>query len=285
MLDEIEKEEAVALKAYVRLAIANFAADDSALAPPRIPSQLQTTKANGYGSRKDKDIEKKSRRNSSNSKERSLKALSLPKIPSTNEKEKTWATVARHDQKKARVTPTTKTQAAPMSKLTQLMPVREKSTLKDPSEKRLFFRIPKDHQWYKLSPAGIREVIVQELYILPSPIGRIRPKMIYVYLMRNWSQPLNGLRYRPNSRRCLARPTRAGVPTKKQMKTYCQAGEREYLAVLLAVLLAKTVEESAESAEKIKIDLLSSQESEIDTNNDNMPASATDNLTGGALRL
>lgn len=34
--------------------------------------------------------------------------------------------------------------------------------------------------------------------------------------------------HRAGSRRCLARPTRSGVPTKEQMKTYRQTGEREY---------------------------------------------------------
>ncbi|KHJ35046.1 putative eka-like protein [Erysiphe necator] len=38
--------------------------------------------------------------------------------------------------------------------------------------------------------------------------------------------------HRSDSRRCLARPTRSGAPTKEQMKTYRQAGEREYQAIL-----------------------------------------------------
>ncbi|POS83379.1 hypothetical protein EPUL_003191 [Erysiphe pulchra] len=159
--DEIEKEEAVTLKAYVRLAIVDFAADDTAPAPPRIPAHSRPTKANGYGSRKDRDMAKKvAIATPPNYKEHGLKALSLPKITSTNEKGKTWATVARHGQKKARVTLTTKTQAPPMSKTTQRMPTRGKSKTKDSSDKRPFFRIPKDHQWCKLSPAGICQVIV-----------------------------------------------------------------------------------------------------------------------------
>ncbi|KHJ33125.1 putative eka-like protein [Erysiphe necator] len=40
--------------------------------------------------------------------------------------------------------------------------------------------------------------------------------------------------HRSDSRRCLARPTRLGTPTKEQMKTYRQAGEREFQAVLRA---------------------------------------------------
>ncbi|KHJ30786.1 putative eka-like protein [Erysiphe necator] len=51
--------------------------------------------------------------------------------------------------------------------------------------------------------------------------------------------------HRSDSRRCLARPTRSGAPTKEQLKTYRQAGERE----LQALLRAKATEESAATAE------------------------------------
>ncbi|POS86946.1 hypothetical protein EPUL_001358 [Erysiphe pulchra] len=38
--------------------------------------------------------------------------------------------------------------------------------------------------------------------------------------------------HRSDSRICLARPTRSGAPTKEQIKTYRQAGEREHQTVL-----------------------------------------------------
>ena len=40
--------------------------------------------------------------------------------------------------------------------------------------------------------------------------------------------------HRSDSRRCLARPTRSGAPTKEQLKTYRQAGEREFQALVRA---------------------------------------------------
>ncbi|POS85077.1 hypothetical protein EPUL_003412 [Erysiphe pulchra] len=40
--------------------------------------------------------------------------------------------------------------------------------------------------------------------------------------------------HRSDIRRCLVRPTRSGAPTKEQIKTYRQAGERHYQAILRA---------------------------------------------------
>ncbi|POS86625.1 hypothetical protein EPUL_003798 [Erysiphe pulchra] len=66
-----------------------------------------------------------------------------------------------------------------------------------------------------------------------------------------------------------------------QIKTYRQAGEREYQAVILA----KAAEESAAPVDKLNSDLASSQISEVDVDIDNIPASSVENSTGGALRL
>lgn len=87
--------------------------------------------------------------------------------------------------------------------------------------------------------------------------------------------------HRSDSRRCLARPTRSGAPTKEQMKTYRQAGEREYQAILRA----KAAEESVAPVEKLNADLPSSQISDVDVDIDNIPASSVENSTGDALRL
>ncbi|KHJ36167.1 hypothetical protein EV44_g3479 [Erysiphe necator] len=59
LVDAIEKEKAVAFKAYIRLAIANFAASDSASTLPRIYSHSLLIKSNGSNSEKDKNIVKK----------------------------------------------------------------------------------------------------------------------------------------------------------------------------------------------------------------------------------
>ncbi|KHJ32658.1 putative eka-like protein [Erysiphe necator] len=87
--------------------------------------------------------------------------------------------------------------------------------------------------------------------------------------------------HRSDSRRCLARPTRSGAPTKEQLKTYRQAGEREYQAIIRA----KAAEELAASAKINNIEITSSQDSEVDNNIDNIPASPADISTGDAIRL
>ncbi|POS88253.1 hypothetical protein EPUL_000078 [Erysiphe pulchra] len=42
-------------------------------------------------------------------------------------------------------------------------------------DNRLFFRLPVEHEWRNLSPAGIREIVVKILSILPAQIGTIKP--------------------------------------------------------------------------------------------------------------
>ncbi|KHJ30784.1 putative eka-like protein [Erysiphe necator] len=44
-----------------------------------------------------------------------------------------------------------------------------------PTDKRLFLRLPQEHEWRKLSSAGIREVIVKKLSISPTLVGKIKP--------------------------------------------------------------------------------------------------------------
>ncbi|KHJ33802.1 putative eka-like protein [Erysiphe necator] len=307
---------------------------------------------------------------------------------------------------------------------------KHKSTKAAPTEKRLFVRLPLKHEWRKLSPAGIREVIVNKLAISPSLFGKIKPvdsgfalspcrtearenilnagnglflsgaklepatnsipvilptvplsiqkvqgqievsssmlieeierassiQLAHVKLFvrnkaeaphRTWmayfsKTPRIGFRvfdesgiarpfkkqqsiefckryngnhltknctrvppcgncgftnhseelcmaatkcrncggpHRSDSRRCLARPTRLGAPTKEQMKTFRQVGEREYQAVLRA----KVAEESANSAENINIDLTCSQDPEVDGDIKNIPASPIENSTGDAI--
>ncbi|POS85720.1 hypothetical protein EPUL_002654, partial [Erysiphe pulchra] len=48
--DEIEREEVVAFKAYLRLAIANFAAVDTSPVPPQIPSHTRPKRNGVHGS-------------------------------------------------------------------------------------------------------------------------------------------------------------------------------------------------------------------------------------------
>lgn len=55
------------------------------------------------------------------------------------------------------------------------MHIRKNSPTLAPADKRFFVRLPQEHEWRKLSPKGIREVIVQKLAISPSLFGKIKP--------------------------------------------------------------------------------------------------------------
>ncbi|KHJ30634.1 putative eka-like protein [Erysiphe necator] len=57
--DEIEVEEVAAFKAYLQLAIANFAAVDNSPIPPKIPSHSRPSKGSSHGLGKDKITAKK----------------------------------------------------------------------------------------------------------------------------------------------------------------------------------------------------------------------------------
>ncbi|KHJ33976.1 putative eka-like protein [Erysiphe necator] len=431
--DDVEKEEVEAFKAYLRLAIANFAAVDTSPNPPKVPTHSRPTKCSNYGLRKDKNILK----NVAIATPQIMKSVAstggntqevhkLPKNPKINQN--TWATIARNGQKKARVILSNKKQVASVS---QSMIIKEKSQTTS-IDKRLFARISKEHEWLKLSPAGLREVIVKKLSISQSLIGKIKPvhsgfalspcnneareailtagnglfmtgakleqatnwtpviiptvptsirkehgkaqvsssmlteevervcsiRPTHVKLYgrnkteaphRTWmayfsKSPRAGFRvfdesgiarqfkkqklldfctrcnghhpekncsrapscgncgstnhseevcmattkcrncggpHRSDSRRCLVRPTRSGAPTKEQMKTYRQAGERKYQAILRS----KAAEESAAPVDNLNADLANSQVSEVDVDIDNIPASCVENSTAGAMRL
>ncbi|POS82134.1 hypothetical protein EPUL_006813, partial [Erysiphe pulchra] len=435
--EEIEIDEVLAFKAYLRRAIANFAATDSSPSLPLIPSHthpsrsngnLMSTNKNGKNTKKVMIATPHIVPNSAPNRRKTQEVV-LPKIPQSYEK--TWATVAQNGQKKARVAVSNKIQAAPHTKVSQRQPAKDKPTTSG-SDKRIFVRIPEDHEWRKLSPAGMREVVVKKLSISPSLIGRIkpvhsgfalspcsteareailkagnglflsgaklesatnwvpviiptvpssirkehgdlevnssmladevervcsvRPAHLKLYGRNNseaphrtWMaffskapragfrvfdesgiarpfkkrQPLEfckrcnghhptkncsrapscgncgstnhsedlcmaktkcrncGGPHRSDSRRCLARPTRLGAPTKEQMKAYRQAGEREYQAVLRA----KAAEEAAASTENINIEIISSQCSEPNSNFENSQASPVVQSTGDASCL
>ncbi|KHJ35727.1 putative eka-like protein [Erysiphe necator] len=87
--------------------------------------------------------------------------------------------------------------------------------------------------------------------------------------------------YCSDSRGCLALPTRLGAPTKEQLKTYRQIGEREFQAVLRA----RAAEENVAANENGNIEITSSQCAELTTNFENSQASPVIQSTGDALRL
>lgn len=440
--DDIEKEEVVAFKAYLQLAIANFAAVDTSPNLPKIPLHSRPKKDISYGVGKDKTAGNKIAvavpRNilsTESSAKKVQETFSLSKTPKAVEN--TWATVARKGMKKARVTLNTEIQVASVRKPAQSVTNKDKPTSSasssvDTSDRRLFVRLPQEHEWRKLSPAGIRESIVRKLSISPALIGKIKPvrsgfalspcsteareailnagnglflsgaklepatnwasvliptvpssirkehgeveisssllsdeiervcsmRPVYVKLYgrnkpeaphRTWmafflKTPRIGFRvfdesgiarsfkkqhplqfckrcnghhpdkncsrapscsncgstnhatdackaatkcrncggpHRSDSRRCLARPTRSGAPTKEQMKIYRQAGDREYQAVLRA----RAAEEIAATVESMNIDLTNSPLPEADNNTDNTQASPVEDSTVDARRL
>ncbi|KHJ34215.1 putative eka-like protein [Erysiphe necator] len=183
--DEIEVEDVAAFKAYLKLAIANFAAVDTAPTPPKIPSHSRPSKGSRHGLGVDKIAANKvataiprSYTGINSSSKKTQGTHSLPNIP--EKLESTWATVARKGKKKARITLSTNAPLAPVRKETQSSTSKNKSPTRDSpkiavTDRRLFVRLPHEHEWRKLSPAGIREVIVKKLAISPALFGKIKP--------------------------------------------------------------------------------------------------------------
>lgn len=93
---------------------------------------------------------------------------------------------------------------------------------------------------------------------------------------RNCSGP-----HRSDSRRCLARPTRSGAPTKEQIIIYRQVGDREYQEVLRA----RAVVEIAAIANCKNINLTNCQLSKEDIITDNTQASPVEDTTDDARLL
>ncbi|KHJ32024.1 putative eka-like protein [Erysiphe necator] len=173
---EIEKEEVAAFKAYLRQAIANFAAADSPPSPPQVPIHTRPKKGSGKGI--DKNLAKKTTVAtpqiilSQAVNREMIKEVDPLKIPKASDK--TWAVVARKGYKKARIVNNNQTQAVVGNK-SPPKPYNKNNSSTSVSDKRLFVRLPQEHEWRKLSPAGIREVAVKKLSISPALIGKIKP--------------------------------------------------------------------------------------------------------------
>lgn len=149
--NEIEKEEAVIFKTYLRLAIANFAAADSSSTPPKTPSHTRPMKISRHDMGKDKIAMKKVAiatpprllsgiANGGNIKE----ALTFPKIPHIGDK--TWAMVARHGQKKARVILSFRSHIATVNKTSIHQACKEKSSMITSLDKRIYVYLPQEHE-------------------------------------------------------------------------------------------------------------------------------------------
>ncbi|KAI0992422.1 hypothetical protein K3495_g15763, partial [Podosphaera aphanis] len=121
--------------------------------------------------------------------------ISAPNIPSKPVATgNSWATVVRNGHKKVRAS-TAETSSAGQNKPNEQQKLSTpKKVLHQPlrsnvsgiygkkqqaptkfEDKRLFLRLPLEHDWRKLSPAGIREVVVKKMAISPAHIGLIKP--------------------------------------------------------------------------------------------------------------
>ncbi|KHJ35089.1 putative eka-like protein [Erysiphe necator] len=370
--DEIEKEEVIAFKAYLQLAITNFATVDTSPTCPKIPSHSRPGKGSGHGPGNEKIAVHKAvipRCNTSAepSLKKSQEAFNIPKIP--RKVESTWATVARKGMKKVRITLSTKVPVAPFRNLSltlfgKIKPVHSGFTLSPRSTEArekilnagngLFLSgaelesttnwtpvivptvlatIRKEQGEVEVSKSILNDEIERVCSMRPAhvkPYGGNKPRTPH----RTWmacfptapctsfkvfdkseiarkfkkQQPLefaNGamaiflqknvlgrlrvetavqkLRwsYRSDSRICFARPTCSDAPTKEQLKIHCQAGEREYQAVIRA----KAAEEIAASANANNTELVCSQASEVDNDINNITASSVDLTTVRAMRI
>ncbi|KHJ35076.1 putative eka-like protein [Erysiphe necator] len=186
--DEISKEEAAALQIYLRQAISKFAAHDSSPTPPPIPSKFQQKKQSGIHNI---DLPSKpiavatpitiplSRASNNGTQPRENQTTQL-----------SWATVTQIGQKKARVINESTTKSAQAKNTNHIDHLNEPkvtniSSRRQPrkgkpispikADKRIFLRLPHEHDWWNLSPAGIREVIVKKLAISPASISIIKP--------------------------------------------------------------------------------------------------------------
>ncbi|KHJ36012.1 putative eka-like protein [Erysiphe necator] len=176
--NEIEKEEVIACKAYLRQAIANIVAADSHPSPPQVPIHTRPNNRHLKGNDKHSTekiavatprivLDKAANRGM-------YKEVILSKISQVTDN--AWAVVSREGQKKACEVNNindTKTHASAGNKNAPRVVNKDNSA--SLSHKRLIFRLPQEHEWSKLSPAGIREVVVKRLAISPPLIGKIKP--------------------------------------------------------------------------------------------------------------
>ncbi|KHJ35305.1 putative eka-like protein [Erysiphe necator] len=188
--EDIEKQEADIIRKYLQKALACLAASDNLAQPPKIPIESKPGK-------------KKSSNSPSNAVLKNLSANSKPStLPTQNinknlekqivplkQKENTWPMVAQNGHKKSRtIVPVTTSSIATGTRHQHHLPnpqhqnrennkTKNKKTSQNENkpDDRLFVRLPADHEWRALSPAGLREVIVKRLSVSPASIGLIKP--------------------------------------------------------------------------------------------------------------
>ncbi|KHJ30276.1 putative eka-like protein [Erysiphe necator] len=190
--NDIEKEEAYLVRNYLQQAIALLAASDNAPKSPPIPHQTKPLKKKVFT--QGKDITKNKALNISLITLKSQKEFQPRKSIIENHydvnkiQQNSWVTVTRNGHKKSRaqqsvLNPTNNTKPLQHHLIVRPPTIMRnaKNAKKSNSEKsdsRLFVRLLLEHKWRKLSPAGIREMIIKRFSISPAFIGLIKPVRI-----------------------------------------------------------------------------------------------------------
>ncbi|KAI1005500.1 hypothetical protein K3495_g2710, partial [Podosphaera aphanis] len=187
--DEVEKEEANLIRNYLQQAIARLAASEFIPKPPAIPLQSKPSRADGLFQRTETTKKKGSENIPIPS---SYCKIPLPQKITTEEPPRakntqlnSWVTVARNGHKKSRVSASIETATSNITTSNARKPASPPSSNRNTNknkknipikvDNRLFIRISPEHEWRKLSPAGIREIIVKKLLVSPASIGLIKP--------------------------------------------------------------------------------------------------------------
>ncbi|KHJ34013.1 putative eka-like protein [Erysiphe necator] len=184
--EDIEKEEADIIRKYLQKAIAYLVASDNAPKLPEIPIESKPSKMKSVNLlRNSKIIDS----HVANSKTPTLSSQNYnlnikEQVACPKQTENSWVMVARNGHTKARTIAHLSTPSTSQSTKHNLLPSyphhqkrnahKKKTGKENKSDNRLFMRLPTDHEWRMLSPAGLREVIVKRLSISPASIGLIK---------------------------------------------------------------------------------------------------------------
>ncbi|KHJ31628.1 putative eka-like protein [Erysiphe necator] len=186
------KEEDDLVKNYLQQAITLLAASDNASKSPPIPHLTKPLKTKGFIQGKDLTKNKAPNifLNTLTSQKESQPRKSIPEdhFEINKVQQNSWVMIARNGHKKSRAQQSLQNPMNNTKPLQHHLPVQSPSIMRnsknskksnlDKSDSRLFVRLPLEHEWRKLSPAGIREVIVKRLSISPASIGLIKPVRI-----------------------------------------------------------------------------------------------------------
>ncbi|KHJ30405.1 putative eka-like protein [Erysiphe necator] len=165
-----EKEMAKTIQAYLRLAISEFAAVDTIPDVPKfIPTEtiLKSNSASKVNLPRKPPVVATPLRNLTEKTKHGHIQASDPLPSTTKNIENCWVSVTRNGHKKSRTIKKSVLQTTKAKK--------QNTQTSTGSDKRLFLRLTDDHEWRKLSPAGIREIVVKKLSISPASISTIKP--------------------------------------------------------------------------------------------------------------